>query len=145
VTPRLRQLAADRRGGAAVEFGLLAPAFLVMLLGVLQMGIALHAYNSLRNASADTAREVSVQYQTENRLTNEQIAQLGVAEATTLPYLLNSDRLDVEVELAATQQIPNAQELTLTLRYEVPSFLEFAGVEMPEIEYVRPIFVSQAT
>jgi Flp pilus assembly protein TadG len=140
----LHRLVADRKGGAAVEFGLLAPAFILMLMGVLQVGVAMQAYNSLRSASSDTAREVSVQYQTDNRLTEPQIAQLGTAKATTAPYLLNSDRLEVTVEMAATQQIPNATELTLNFTYQLPSFLDFAGVSMPEITYTRPIFVSQA-
>jgi Flp pilus assembly protein TadG len=139
---RVVRLARDCRGGAAVEFGLLAPAFLVMFLGVLQVGIFMQAYNSLRNASADTARDVSVQYQTDNRLTNAQIAQVGVATATTAPYLLRSNRLAVTVELATTQRVPAARELTLEFRYQLPSFLGFAGIEGPELTYERPIFVS---
>jgi Flp pilus assembly protein TadG len=139
---RVVRLARDCRGCAAVEFGLLAPAFLVMFLGVLQVGIFMQAYNSLRNASADTARDVSVQYQTDNRLTNAQIAQVGVATATTAPYLLRSNRLAVTVELATTQRVPAARELTLEFRYQLPSFLGFAGIEGPELTYERPIFVS---
>ena len=141
---RLLLLARDRRGGAAVEFALLAPAFLLMFIGVLQGGVALHAYNSVRNISSDTARQVSVQYQTDNRLTNSQIAQLGTANATTAPYLLKADRLTVNVDTAATQRVPNARELTLRIRYQIPSFLSFAGIDGPLVDYSRPIFVSLA-
>jgi len=140
--PRGFSLARDCRGGAAIEFGLLAPAFLVMFLGVLQLGFFMQAYNSLRNASADTARDVSVQYQTDNRLTNAQIAQVGVAKASTAPYLLSSSRLSVSVELATTQRVPAARELTLEFRYQLPTFLGFAGIDGPELTYTRPIFVS---
>jgi Flp pilus assembly protein TadG len=139
-----RRLNADCHGGAAIEFGLLAPAFLLMLIGALQVGIGMQAYNSLRNASADTARQVSVQYQTDNRLTHTQIAQLAEANATTAPYLLRSARLRVTVSEAATQRVPNALELTLTFRYRVPTFLDFAGIAAPELDYTRPIFVSRA-
>ena len=140
----LHCLARDQRGGAAVEFGLLAPTFMVMLIGVFQVGVGMQAYNSLRSASADTAREVSVQYQNDNRLTESQIAQVGEATATTAPYLLSADRLTVNVQLAATQHIPKARELTLRLRYRVPTFLDFIGIEGPELDYSRPIFVTQA-
>ena len=75
---RLPGLLADRSGAAAIEFGLLAPAFILLFLGVLQVGFFMQAYNSLRNASADTARQVSVQYQVENRLTNSQTGRLFV-------------------------------------------------------------------
>jgi Flp pilus assembly protein TadG len=140
---RLRLLARDQRGSAAVEFGLLAPTFMVMLIGVFQVGVGMQSYNSLRSASADTAREVSVQYQTDNRLTESQIAQVAEATATTAPYLLTGDRLTVNVQQAATQQIPNARELTLRLRYRVPTFLDFIGIDGPELDYSRPIFVTK--
>jgi len=142
MTFRLPHLLADRRGAAAIEFGLLAPAFILLFLGVLQVGFFMQAYNSLRNASADTARQVSVQYQVENRLTNSQISQLGVANATTAPYLLNADRLDVTVQTATTQRVPAVTELTLELTYELPTFLGFVGIDGPELNYVRPIFVT---
>jgi Flp pilus assembly protein TadG len=138
----LRRLATDRRGAATVEFALLAPAFLVMFIGVLQVGVGMHAYNSLRNISSDVARQVSVQYQTNNRLTNSQIAQVGTATASTAPYLLQTDRLTVNVQNAATQRVPNATELTLRIRYRLPTFLEFACIDGPELDYSRPIFVS---
>ena len=48
-----RRLRANARGAVAIEFALLGPAFIVMLLGVLQVGIGLQSYNALRNASAD--------------------------------------------------------------------------------------------
>jgi Flp pilus assembly protein TadG len=144
VTAFLSRIAADRRGGAAIEFALLAPAFLLMFIGVLQAGMAMQAYSSLRQASSDAARTVSVEYQTDNRLTNSQIRQLSASQATTSPYLLDAARLEITVQDATVQQIPNARELTLTYRYRIPSFIEFAGIEMPEISYTRPIFVSLA-
>lgn len=141
MTKHLHRLFADLRGAAAIEFALLAPAFLLMFIGVLQVGVAMQAHNSLRQVSAQTARDVSVQYQTDNRLTNSQIAQLATANATTAPYLLQNERLNVTVQLAATQRVPNARELTLRFRYQVPTFLDFAGIDGPELDYSRPIFV----
>ena len=141
MTRRLLRLISDRRGAAAIEFALLAPAFLLMFVGVLQVGVGMQAHNSLRQVSAQTARDVSVQYQTDNRLTNSQIAQVATANATSAPYLLQAERLNVTVQLAATQRVPNARELTLRFRYQVPTFLDFAGIDGPELDYSRPIFV----
>lgn len=140
---RLFRLATDRRGAAAVEFALLAPTFLAMFLGVLQFGLGLQAYNALRGASADTARNVTVQYQTDNRLSDSQISQIGMSIATTAPYLLSSDptKLQVNVQTAATQYIPTAKELTLTFTYTVPTLLDFAGLSGPTLTFTRPIFV----
>ena len=141
MTEPLSRLIADRRGAAAIEFALLAPAFLLMFIGVLQVGLSMQAHNSLRQVSAQTAREVSVQYQTNNRLTNSQIAQVATANATSAPYILQAGRLNVTVQLATTQRVPNARELTLRFRYRVPTFLDFAGIDGPELDYTRPIFV----
>lgn len=141
MTAHLSRLICDRRGGAAIEFALLAPAFLLMFIGVLQVGVGMQAHNSLRQVSSQTAREVSVQYQTANRLNNSQIAQVATANATSAPYILRSDRLTVTVETAGTQRVPSATELTLEFRYQVPTFLDFAGIDGPELTYTRPIFV----
>ena len=138
----LRQLSQDQRGGAIVEFGLLAPLFILMFIAVLQTGMALQAYNSVRRVSAETARDVSVQYQTGNRLTTGQIAQLSTSKATGSPYLLRPNSLEITVEDAVTQRIPKAKEMTLEIQYTVPTFLDFAGIEGPQLEYSRPIFVS---
>lgn len=46
----------DCRGGAAVEFALLTPAFLLMLAGMLAYGLYFGALHSLQQLSADAAR-----------------------------------------------------------------------------------------
>ena len=135
------RLARDERGSAAIEFGLVAPAFLVLLLGIFQMGIWMQAYNAMRNAVTETARSVAVEYQTDNKLSDTQIEATGLAVATTNPYLLDSGDIEVEVTNPTTQTFTGARELELTLNYQLPTFLDFAGIEGPEISYSRTIFV----
>lgn len=50
------KIARDRRGAAAVEFGLAIPVALIMLLGALNMGIYLYFKNSMTTAIDETAR-----------------------------------------------------------------------------------------
>jgi Flp pilus assembly protein TadG len=140
MTPLLR-LKRDQRGAAAVEFGLIAPAFLLMLLGVFQVGIWLQGYNAMRNAVTQASRSVAVEYQTDNKLTDAQIANTGLAVATTSPFLLQADRLKVEVDDAATQTFTGAREKTITLTYQMPNFLDFAGVPGPTLSYSRSMFL----
>ena len=71
--PLLRRLARDVSGSTIVEFALLGPLMMAMMLGVLQLGVGMHGYNAMRSASADVARYAAVQYQTENELSNSQI------------------------------------------------------------------------
>ena len=52
----LRNLADERKGTAAVEFGLAIPVALVMLLGALNMGVYLYFKNSMTTAIDEAAR-----------------------------------------------------------------------------------------
>lgn len=136
-----RILRSDRSGSAAIEFGLIAPAFLMMLLGVFQVGVWMQSYNAMRTAVAVTARKVAVEYQTSNKLTDGQIADTGLAVATTSPYLLDSDSLEINVDTPTAQTFPGAREMTLTFTYQMPTFLDFAGIAGPSISYSRSMFV----
>lgn len=46
----------NRRGVAAVEFALVLPCFLLLLLGVLEIGRAIHIQQTIVNASREGAR-----------------------------------------------------------------------------------------
>lgn len=139
---RLQALPRDQRGAVAIEFALLGPIFIALLLGVLQIGIALQSYNAIRNVSADVARDVTVQYQTGNDLSNSQIRGIAVAQAISAPYLLRPQNVNITVVNAATQRIPNATELSLDVQYRIPTVMALFGFEGPLINYQRPIFVT---
>lgn len=57
---KLRQLLSDRRAVAAVEFALVAPIVIVLLVSTIRMGIYFFAQNSIDNALDETARAASV-------------------------------------------------------------------------------------
>jgi Flp pilus assembly protein TadG len=142
VTPLLRKLCGHSGGSAAIEFGLIAPAFLLMLLGVFQVGIWMQSYNAMRNSVAETSRNVAVQYQTNNQLTTAQIEDTGLAVATTSPYMLEAASTDVNAVEILPRKFATAREIELTVTYEMPTFLDFAGIEGPEISYARTMFLS---
>ena len=137
-----RRTLADRRGAVIVEFALLGPLAIAMMLGVLQIGIALQSYNAIRNVSADTARHTAVAYQTNNKLSDTQIRQYALATAITAPYLLQNSGLTISCADAATQPITGATEKTLSISYQVPSILTLLGYSSPSINFTRPIFVA---
>lgn len=139
----LRNLKADCRGATIIEFAMLAPAFIVMLLGVLQVGMGLQSYNALRSASADIARHAMVQYARGNRLNNTELQAYAEEAGSGPPYLLAADRLDASVTTAGTQRVAGATELTLTVTYQIPSIVSSMGLEGPEIDYSRPIFLTE--
>jgi Flp pilus assembly protein TadG len=138
----LHGLRANIRGGVALEFALVGPALIAMLMGVLQVGIGMQNYNALRNVSAEVARYAMVQYATDNVLTNDQLNAYAYNVAEGTPYLLKNDRLVAHVTDAATQRVTGATEKTLTMEYQIPSLLESFGLHGPSISYNRPLFLT---
>ena len=131
----------DRRGTAIVEFGLLGGFFIALLVGVLQIGLALQAYNAMRSVSADVARYATVQYQTDNTISNEQIEDFAIARATRAPYLMNSQDVTITAVNAADQRVAGAREITLTVEYQVPTIMGLFNWVSPILTFSRPIFV----
>ena len=58
--PRARTLLHDRRGVSAVEFALVAPVLVLMIVGVVQMSRIFFADADLRNALAAGARQATI-------------------------------------------------------------------------------------
>lgn len=61
LTPQLRRLAAARDGAAAIEFALVAPVFLVLLLGSYDIGHMIYAKATLNGAVEQAARSASLE------------------------------------------------------------------------------------
>ena len=57
---RLLNVARDRAGSVMVEFAVVAPVLLLVLLGVLQLGIFYYDYVALTDATAAGARQFSI-------------------------------------------------------------------------------------
>jgi hypothetical protein len=137
----LRALRTRNEGSVVVEFGLLGGLFIGMLVGVLQVGVAMQNYNALRNVASDVARYALVQYQTGNNLSNGQLRDWATVRATGAPYLLDQDDLHITVVDAATQRVTDAQELSMTITYQIPTFMDLLGWESPSLTYSRALFV----
>ncbi len=54
------RLARDSTGAAAIEFALIAPIFLIIMVGVFQMGMAMHTSAGLRNGVEVAARYAQI-------------------------------------------------------------------------------------
>jgi Flp pilus assembly protein TadG len=65
-------LAKDDRGGAAIEFAILAPALLVLVFGILAVGWAINGVSSVNHALERTGRAL----QLNPSLTSNQMLQL---------------------------------------------------------------------
>jgi len=138
----ISRLRRDDAGASIVEFALLAPAIIGMMLGVLQVGTAMQNYNALRNVSADVERYAMVQYATGNELTNSQLRNFAIASAESTPYLLRSSSIAASVTDAATQRVTGVTEKTLTMNYQILGLFDAVGLRGPYITYTRPLFLA---
>lgn len=142
--PFPRRLACDQIGSTAIEFAIIGPAFIALLLAVLQFGLALQAYNAVRNVSADVARHVAVQFQVSagaaNGLNDVTIKRVAVSRAISAPYLLKEDNFRVDVQDAAVQRVAGATEKTISIEYDVPTVMPLFVFSGPTVSYDRPIF-----
>ena len=138
----LHRLLKDTTGAAAIEFALLGPAFIVMMLGVLQVGMGLQSYNAMRNVAADVGRYAMVQYQTGNTITTSQLKTWTRNHARGTPYLLDDDRLTVTIT-EETSRVAGADELSIKIEYQLTSVLKFIKIDGPTIDYTRPVFLVQ--
>lgn len=136
--PRLRR---DTDGSVVIEFALIGPVLLAMLMGVLQIGLGMQNYNALRSISADTARFAVVTRQDDNPVTTTSLEDHADGIASAAPYGLAATRFTSTVTQEATSRIDGATEYTLQLQYNVPTFLGFIGVGEIPMTYSRPIFV----
>ncbi|MBC7158427.1 MAG: pilus assembly protein [Porphyrobacter sp.] len=146
----LRRLARAHGGATTVEFALIGPAIILLMLGVVQIGMAMQAYNALRSVAADTARVAVVAYQSDKTPEcgpphdndDSWIGRCAEEIAEEMPYGLDP-RFTAAVKPAPARipAVTGAREMTLTLNYTVPTVLPF--VEMPPlaISFSRPIFV----
>lgn len=91
---RLRRLARNRRGSAAVEFALVTPLVVGLLFGLLEVSMAMFTQSALQSAGRDVLRRVAV---------------------NTMPF--------AAAEAAIRAQVPNwlGDDLTVTLSQTTPA------------------------
>jgi Flp pilus assembly protein TadG len=101
----LRRLGRDQGGTAAIEFGVLAPVFFAMLLGIVDIGRYMWTLNTIQYAIDDGLRAGSVEQ------LNETEVEKRVKDA-----LLGLDTTGIAVE--ATMPTSTSLEVTASTTYK---------------------------
>lgn len=135
------RLARDCTASMAVEFALLAPVFLTMFVGLFQVSVYLQNYNAVRSLASDAVRAVTVEYQKENTLSAGQIESVMLAMAVNAPYLLDTDRITINVQQEGMSRVNGAIEFDIDITYVEEDWLPFVDLPDLTLEYSRPIFV----
>lgn len=136
-----RRLGRDCTASMAIEFALLAPVFFTMFIGLFQVSVYLQNYNAVRSLASDAMRVVTVEYQKDNTLTPTQIESIMLGMAVNAPYLLDTDRIVIEVEQEGTSRVNGAIEFDIDITYAEEDWLPFVDLPDLTLQYTRPIFV----
>lgn len=91
---RLRR---DHSGAAAVEFAFAGPLVILMMMAVLQIGLAMQSYNAIRNVAAETARFAVVQYQRGSTPNVDALEAQAVTIATSGAYVLKRNAFEASI------------------------------------------------
>ena len=92
----MRRVVAVRAGGGGqslVEFALVLPLFLVLVMGIVDLGLSVFAYNSITNAAREGAR-LAIVNQDPAKVTSRATSQATVARNPTVSvayYQANTD------------------------------------------------------
>jgi Flp pilus assembly protein TadG len=139
--PVLSALLRDERGSMVVEFGLLAPVFLMLVFGMLQVAFYMQHLNAVQSLASDGARFVMIEYQKNNPLSNDQIREVLLSRATSQQYLLDTDRVQITVDRSGASRVTGATEIDLTVNYTLENFIPGVTLPLSVISYSRSVWV----
>ncbi|MFQ0813319.1 pilus assembly protein TadE [Brucella anthropi] len=123
----------NKSGTAAVEFAILAPVFLLILMGMIAFGLYLGAANAVQQLAADATRTALAGIDPVER----QMLATGYIQKNAAKYsLIDPARMQVTVDNA--QSDPN--QFTVTIRYDaenLPIWNLMRGLPLPDTTITR--------
>ena len=105
----------SERGAAAVEFAILLPLLLMLVLGTIEFGRAYNAQITLTNAARDGVRVMAIG---KDPAAAKNKAQLAAASVSTIPT--------TDITLS-TDTCPAGSQVTLTIKYTLSTITGIAG------------------
>lgn len=106
----------SERGAVAVEFALLAPVLIMILLGIMEFGRAYNAQVTLTNAAREGARAMAIN-------NSQAIAISATKNAATQ---INPVLADSNITFSATNCVEGTQ-MTVTVNYSLSTLTGVAG------------------
>ena len=140
----MRGLRSDTRGSTAVEFAMIGPAMILVLLAVAQIGLQIQNYNAIRNLAADGSRFATVEYQKGTRSTGSAIETWMRTKAVSGAYNLDTDRLEVTVTPDASPRLTGLVEMDIVISYAAPEYLWSVAGKTLTLNYNRSVFLPPA-
>lgn len=119
----------NERGNVSLELALVAPALMLLVLGVLQFGLWYHAEHVAHTAAIEAARVAAAENGSvgaaESRATDVLSAGLGgAAEGTSVDVSIGSDTAQVSVSATLRGLLPIPGLSSFTLRAKASAYRE---------------------
>ncbi|GJD95817.1 TadE/TadG family type IV pilus assembly protein [Methylobacterium iners] len=102
----LRRLSNDDRGTSAVEFALLIPVFLILVMGTIEFGMIAYTYNASTSAARNVARQLAT-----NRI---KVSDASEKAKENLPNWVKSSATVAVSQSNASD--PNSNEFTVDIK-----------------------------
>lgn len=134
------RLRSDVAGATLLEFALLAPLLISMMIGVLQVGVWVQAYNAVRNIVNDTTRFAMVEYQRGNKISDEAIENRALELAGSGKYNLDESLFLPRVSTKSTE-VNGIKQRKLAISYRAPEFMPLISTVAPNISYSRDLYL----
>jgi Flp pilus assembly protein TadG len=135
--PRRHKFRTDTKGVAALEFALVSPIILLMLLGMVCFGLYFVYMHELQELSSSAARASVAGL---NEAERDSLAKQYVADAVTNSTLLNSPDLVVSTSTSGTPATYYAVTLSYNLKdTPIPVLSKFVSLQLPNISRTATI------
>lgn len=143
MTSVFNRIVRDKGGASIIEFALLAPVFIGLLMGVVTVGLYMQNYNAVQSLATDAARFAAVEYQKNNDISETALEDNIRLMGTASPYHLISSRLTVDVveDTSPSTAIPGARQFDLSVSYALPDIIGGISIDNVTLNYSRKIFV----
>lgn len=131
--PHFKDFGSCRRATSAVEFALLAPLFIFLLLGMVAYGIYFGASHSLQQISADAARTAIAGLDTTER--QDLVSQFITVNASGYPFID-----PVKLTVAADDSSADANQFVVSVTYDardLPIWNLFRTLPLPDTTISR--------
>ena len=112
------------RGAAAVEFALVLPVLVLMLLGLIEFSILFNTQISLTNAAREGARSMAIHH-------DQAVAKTAAIAAA--PSIINPAVTtgNVNVGISPAPPCASGKTVRVTITYPAPLLTGFFGVTLP--------------
>lgn len=135
-------LANKSAGQAMAEFAVTVSAFLLLLFGIMEMGLAVNAYNDVCTAAREAARYAVVHSPTSanNPSTTPPYSDIQQQAVNYAPFLSTSD---VTVSFPADARISTQQDALVQITHAYPLSIPFMSSVTLQLSSSSRMLVSQ--